>query len=158
MGHVPVVLAGSSEATEVRRELTCGREWGNNLPKGRAPLGGCGPQRGGVPEPPSACSQHSAPLPGETPGRSGLPPGKVDPTGRDWGALGGQWPPGLSEEVPGGTTCGDRTQHLTQASKLPAAQAVVTPPAGPTPADGWDWSGEGRGASCSLCILRVSLG
>lgn len=35
MGHVPVVLAGAREATEVRRELTCERgSGGTTFPKG----------------------------------------------------------------------------------------------------------------------------
>lgn len=37
MGHMPVALAGSREATEVRRELTCGRESGGTIFPKRGP-------------------------------------------------------------------------------------------------------------------------
>lgn len=46
MGHVPVVLAGAREATEVRRELTCGRgSGGTTFPKGGPHWEAVGPKR-----------------------------------------------------------------------------------------------------------------
>lgn len=62
------------------------------------------------------------------------------------GALGGQRPPGLSEEVPVGPPI------VTYPAPTPSKQAPCS--LGPTPADGGLQRG-GSGASWSLCMLGL---